>query len=375
MGISVAKSGEKSGRSGGMTDKIRVAVVGCGNIARRAHVPAWLASPYATITALCDPVAASRQQILDRHGLACATYQHLDDLLADAPPDVVDICSPTPYHYPLAKQALEAGCHVLLEKPPAQRLAQARELATLAQRKNLKLGVSFNYRYRDLVMQLKQTQEAGVLGEIVKMHIIHHGPLVFTDAEWLWDEQQSKYLLWEFGIHFLDILVHLLGPHVEIIQVLPTVQPGIGHTTDLEVTIRFANGATGRLEIVADSTRHSSYFTQMNVYGTATDAFVRWFPPSLMLVAGQVNPLAIVANELKAIWNIGSKILTGQFLKYRNISHYRLIDDYLSWIQGEADFPLKIENTLPTLHLLSEISQLVPAYRAPQEIKCASSAS
>lgn len=351
-----------------MKTPIRVAIVGCGNIARRAHVPAWLDRQDVRIVALCDPSIQTMKQIAERHNLDCLLHQSLDELIEQSRPDVVDVCSPTPFHYPLAKRALEAGCHVLLEKPPAQTLAQARELAAIAQANNLKLGVSFNYRYRDLVIKLKRAQESGILGEVVKVHITHHGPLIFTDAEWTWDERKSRYLLWESGIHFLDILVHLFGPHEEIVSVIPTVHPGIGHTTDIELIVRFRNGGVGRLEIVADSTRHSSFFTQINVYGTASDAFIRWFPASMMIVSGQVNPLALLWNEVRAIWEMGAKIVTGQFLKQRNISHYRLIGDYVNWLLGGADFALKMENALDTLRLLDEVSALVPAYCAAREV-------
>lgn len=351
-----------------MKTPIRVAIVGCGNIARRAHVPAWLDKPEVKIVALCDPSIQAMKQITERHQLDCSLHQDFDEMLETVRPDVVDVCSPTPFHYPLAKRALESGAHVLLEKPPAQTLQQATELDSIARAKGLKLGVSFNYRYRDLVHNLKQTQQSGVLGEIVKVHITHHGPLIFTDAEWTWDERKSRYLLWESGIHFLDILVHLFGPHEEIISVVPTVHPGIKHTTDIEVIVRFANGGTGRLEIVADSTRHSSFFTELKAYGTAADAFVRWFPASMMIVSGQVNPFALLLNEVKAIWELGTKVLTGQFIKQRNISHYRLIGEYVDWLAGKSDFALKMENALPTLRLLSEISERIPAYREANEM-------
>lgn len=346
-----------------MTEKIRVAIVGCGNIARRAHLPAWLNEPRATVAALCDPSPETTRQVRERYHLDCPEYPHLGEALTERRPDVVDICTSTPFHYTLARQAIDAGCHVLLEKPPARNTAQAQELGELAKAQRVKLGVVLNYRYRDLVQRLKETQQNGLFGDIVKINITHHGPLVFGDARWLWDEKESKYLLWEFGIHFLDILSYLLGHHEEIAWVRPTVQPGLGHTTDLEMLVQFAGGATGRLEIVADSTRGSSFFTHIEVYGTAMDAFIRWFPPSFRLVSGRVNPLALVYDELKAVWAMGTSLLLNRFLKQRNISHYRLISAYLDWLTDKEEFPLSMEKVLPTIRLLSDIERRIPSYQ------------
>jgi predicted dehydrogenase len=293
----------------------------------------------------------------------CAAYENLEDLLARERLDVLDICTPGFLHARQAAQALDAGCNVLVEKPPSHSADQADILREMARCKGLKLGAVLNYRYRDLVLGLKKLVENGTLGQVVKVHIVHHGPLVYTDAPWLWDEAQSKYLLWEYGIHLLDILVHLLGPHKHIVHVLPFVQPALGHTTDLEITAEFGNGAVGRLEITADSTRHSSQFTRINVYGTAMDAFVRWFPPSLRVVAGIDSPIELLRDEIKAICSVGLKLVRGQFIQHRNISHYRLISSYMDWIQGRTEFLLAFDKIMPTLRLLSQIESLVPTYR------------
>ena len=355
---------EKRIRAGGGGVPIRVGIVGCGAVARRAHVPAWLDHPSAALVALCDPVPEASRTIAARFGLSCPMYESLEALLETSRPDVLDICSPGFLHVEQTRRALEAGCHVLVEKPPAPGPEQAEELARLARSRGLKLGAVFNYRYRDLVMRLKEAIEKGAVGAPVKVYITHHGPVVFTDAPWLWDERRSKYLVWEFGIHFIDVLVHLLGPHERLVHVLPIEQLSLGHTTDLEVTVSFANGALGRLEITQDTTRHSSFFTQVNLYGTAADAFVRWFPPSFRLVAGQVSPLKLVWEEVASVSSVAVKLLRGTHRRDRNISHHRLIAAYADWILGRANYPLTFEAVLPTLRLLAEIEREVPTYRA-----------
>jgi predicted dehydrogenase len=345
-----------------MSERIRVAVVGCGTIARRAHVPAWLANPSVEVVGLCDPAPEAASVIVSRTGLTCPVFASLDDLLDRARPDVVDICSPTMLHVEQTTKALEAGCHVLVEKPPAPSPEDAQRLADLARHRDRKLGAVLNYRYRDLVMSLKEAQDSGRLGSIVKLRITHHGPLVFTDARWLWDESRSKYLLWEFGIHFVDMLVHLLGPHERLLYVAPHADPELGHTTDLELAAEFAGGAQGRLEITADSTRHSSSFTHVEAYGTAGDAFVRWFPPSFRIVGSQVNPIQLIVDEIRSTAGMAWMLARGEYLRYRNISHYRSIDAYVDWILGRAVYPMSFESVIPTLRLLADVEKRIPSY-------------
>ena len=120
-----------------MSERIRVVIVGCGNIARHAHVPAWLANPAVEIVGLCDPDIGAVRQITERYGLKCHLGHDLDSTLSAIQPDVLDICTPGFLHVAQAMQALNAGCHVLVEKPPAASLAEAKNLADLARLKGL----------------------------------------------------------------------------------------------------------------------------------------------------------------------------------------------------------------------------------------------
>jgi len=344
------------------TNKIRVGLVGCGGNARHAHVPALLSNPQVELVALCDPSDEAIQRILASR-LRCRVYHGLDQLLEHEDIDVVDICTPSSLHYAQARQALEAGVNVLVEKPPTQTVEQAEELVVLANQRDLKLGAVFNYRYRDLIIALKKAYDQDLLGQIVKIHVVHHGPMIYGDVPWLWDEKQSKYLLWEFGIHFLDIMVHLCGPHETILHVLPIRQESIDSTTDLEVTVRFRNGTLGKLEITSDTTRHSSFFTHINVYGTAMDAFIRFSPPSIRIVAGVHNPLSILVDDIKGVLGVAAKVFTGRYAAYRNISHKRLIDGYISWVARDSNFPLALERAMPTLRLLADIEKWIPSYQ------------
>jgi UDP-N-acetyl-2-amino-2-deoxyglucuronate dehydrogenase len=341
---------------------IRVAIVGCGAVARRHHLPAFTRNSRANVVVLCDPDPGAVAIIRQRFGLNCRECRDFEDVLSDTTVDAVSICAPSFTHYDYARRAISAGKHVLLEKPPVYRTEQALELISLAKQRDVKLGVVFNYRYRDLTEKVVAAREQGLLGKIVKLQIIHHANLVYSESPWVWDERKSKYLLYEYGIHFLDLMVHLCGEHEEIVSAVPTRQHSVQTTTDLQAVIRFKSGALGLLDLTQDSTRHSSYFTHVYVYGTGMDAFVRFFPPLVSFAAGMDSPQNYLIREFKTLSRFARLMLTGKFLSYRNHAHQRVIDMYIAWLTDGTPYPLTMQEALPTIRLLNDLEQRIPAY-------------
>jgi predicted dehydrogenase len=241
-------------------------------------------------------------------------------------------------------------------------MTELRMIAAAAARRDVKVGAMFNYRYRDLVIQLVSAVAAGQIGTISRVNITHHGPFVFGDAPWLWNEQRSRYLLWEFGIHFIDLLVHLLGPAERIMHVHAAEQKSVGHTTGLDIGIQFQSGSVGHLEIEADTIRHSSALTRIDVYGSVQDCFMRWFPPLFRLRSGVDTPMSILADEVRATCSIGKKLMRGQFIRHRNISHSRCIGSYVDWVRKAGKFPMSFDSIEPTMSLLDRISAEIPGY-------------
>jgi hypothetical protein len=93
------------------------------------------------------------------------------------------------------------------------------------------------------------------------------------------------------------------------------------------------------------------------------DAFIRFFPPSIRIVAGVHNPLNILTDDIKGTLGFAAKVFTGRYAAYRNISHKRLIDAYVDWIVGDSSFPLALESVLPTLRLLADVEKYIPSYQ------------
>jgi predicted dehydrogenase len=341
---------------------INIGIIGCGAITRHAHLPAWLGNPAVRVVGLCDQNEAAMAMLVNRHHLDCKTHTRLEDMLSGSQVDVLDICTPGHLHYEHAYAGLQAGCHILIEKPPVMSLVQAEDLLNLGQTVNRKVGTILNFRYYDIMQEAKKAIDSGLVGNITKVALVHHAGNIYSENAFLWNERESKYLLYDFGIHFLDAMIFLAGPVKKVEHVWARTSVYSGETTDLHVLWEYESGAIGSFEITCDFTLHSSHITHVTVFGTGMDMFIRRFPASVRLAAGIHNPFEILVSECRAIWRIASKLLTGKYLRWRNISHERVFALYTDWLEGKGEYPMKLSDCMATLRLLDEIEAMIPAY-------------
>jgi predicted dehydrogenase len=176
----------------------RVGVAGLGywgpNLARNFAELAELAW-------LCDLSPDLLPEAEGRHPQARTTTR-FDDLLADPDLDAIVIATPVVTHYELAKQALAAGKHVFVEKPPAQSSAEAEELSALAEEQGLVLMPGYLLLYHPAVAKLKELVDSGQLGDILYL---------YGNRQNLGQIRRDENALWSLGAHDLSVLLHLVG--------------------------------------------------------------------------------------------------------------------------------------------------------------------
>ena len=124
-----------------------------------------------------------------------------DDLCADPALDAIVIATPVPTHYALAKQALEAGKHVFVEKPPAMRASEMAELVELAEARNLVLMPGHLLLYHPGVKKLKGLVETGELGDVL---------CVYSNRQNLGIIRKDENALWSLGVHDLSVILYLI---------------------------------------------------------------------------------------------------------------------------------------------------------------------
>jgi len=150
--------------------KLRGGLVGCGDVANSSHLPAWRAQKDAQIVAFCDRNLEAARDVARRFGVAAA-YDDLSPMLRSEHLDFVDICSPPLTHFELSMEAIEAGLHVLVEKPMAIGLREAEDLVSAERGRGVKLCVVHNFLFTPVVCRAKSLVERGAIGEVVGVHV------------------------------------------------------------------------------------------------------------------------------------------------------------------------------------------------------------
>jgi predicted dehydrogenase len=155
---------------------------------------------------LCDLDEERRQRLAARYPAARATADYAD-LLGDETLDAIVVATPVPTHYALARQALDAGKHVFVEKPPAMRAAEMDELVRLAAAGDHVLMPGHLLLYHPGVLKLKELVDGGELGEVL---------CVYGNRQNLGIVRTNENALWSLGVHDLSVILYLLDEDPEL---------------------------------------------------------------------------------------------------------------------------------------------------------------
>lgn len=195
-----------------MSKKLRIAIVGCGGIANGKHMPSLSRQEDAEMVAFCDIVEERAQEAAKTYGVEGAVvYTDYRELLKAGGFDIVHVCTPNDSHSEITVAALEAGNHVMCEKPMAKTTAQAQEMLDAAKRTGMKLSVAYQNRYRSDSEYLKEVCANGELGEIYYAKAIAlRRRAVPTWGVFLDEEKQGGGPLIDIGTHALDLTLWMM---------------------------------------------------------------------------------------------------------------------------------------------------------------------
>jgi predicted dehydrogenase len=188
---------------------------------------------------LCDRESGFRELAESSHPEARWT-ERFEDLIEDASVDAIAIATDVPTHYPLAKEALEAGKHVFVEKPPAMRGAEMDELVAIADERDLALMPGHLLLYHPGVAVLKGMIESGELGDVFYLYgqRVNFGVI-----------RAHENALWSLGVHDLSVILYLLDEEPEEVTAhgRAFLQPGVEDVVFCE--LRFPSGKMAHMHL------------------------------------------------------------------------------------------------------------------------------
>ncbi|MFE6735387.1 Gfo/Idh/MocA family protein [Microbacterium sp. NPDC057650] len=219
---------------------LRIGIIGTGGIAD-AHISGYLAfGEQCEIAALADVLPGRAAQKAESFGLDAAAYDDPAAMIAEADLDMVSICTPPSTHAALAVAALDAGIHVLVEKPMAPSLEECDAMLAAQERSGRLLSVVAQNRFREDLATLKHVVDSGVLGPIshVRVDSAWWRGLPYYDLWWrgTWEKEGGGCTL-NHAIHHIDLLLWLLGRPVEVTAMLANTQHDNAEVEDLSVAV------------------------------------------------------------------------------------------------------------------------------------------
>ncbi len=290
-----------------MSNPLKVGVIGVGGIAG-THFPGWKAGKNTELVALSDLFPEPLERVAKAQEVT-KTYLKAEDLINDPDIDIVDICTPSAYHAPLAIAALNAGKHVICEKPLAPTPQDIDAMIAARDKSGKYLMTAQHFRFQNDTIALKKEIETGIMGDIyhARSWMLRRNMLP-TGPGFIYKKNSGGGPCIDIGVHILDLTLWMMsnpkpisvsGVTQDKLSRVPGAFSGWGDGTipqDMDVEefasafVRFDNGATLILEVswmLHHNTQGKFEDMQMWLYGTQSG--LNW--PS--------NQIATSNNETK----------------------------------------------------------------------------
>lgn len=279
---------------------ISAATIGAGSIAQHCHMPGYARSPHAELTAFADPDPARHREIKKLFP-AARGYKTHEEMFANEKLDVVSICTPNKFHAEGVFAALDAGCHVLCEKPMATTLDDARKMDAAAKKARKLLMIGFTHRTFAGNKQCKEILTKRGLGKpfMIRLRFAHGGPFPgWAKNDWFYNKDLAAGgALLDMGIHAIDLALWLMGPISAVTAKTAAIVKRIEVDDNALMLLEFASGALGYIEVGWTS---KPGFTGFEVYGTK-GSLICDYNKGLQLCGGKASAGEDSVSEWKVL--------------------------------------------------------------------------
>ena len=307
---------------------LNFAIYGCGVISK-THAMALNDVQGAQLIACADFNPAAAETFAQTNGIRM--LPDWNALLQCDEVDAICICTPSGTHAPLAIEALNAGKHVVLEKPMALDTAQCDEIIAAAERNQKHITVIAQMRTAPDIVRAKQLLQKGALGQIImaQLHMCYFRPITYYQGSWRGTKKMDGGgALMNQGIHGVDILRNLMGPVKQVKSVVRTLLHDIEVEDAAVASLEFESGAIG--VITASTATAPGYDRELRIYGTRGGMEFKEDKMVRLVLDGVEQPCEAFVSTGAATSNL--------LLDYRG--HARQLDAFVRAIGGEdVDYP------------------------------------
>jgi len=242
-----------------MAKQVRVGIVGTSWYADWMHLPALKSHPQVQLAAICGRNRDRAEEMAKKYEIP-QVFTDYQAMIEQAGLDALIVALPDDLHYPVTMAALDAGLHVLCEKPLAFTLEQAQQMVARAEQAGVKHMTYFTWRWLPAFQYLQRLIQEGYLGRCFYSQFRFVGGYGRKGQyQWKWDRQHGLGILGDLGVHMIDLAHWCLGDIAKVSAHLPTyiARPGVaGQPLDPAndaalLSLQYADGSQGVIQVSA----------------------------------------------------------------------------------------------------------------------------
>jgi len=240
-----------------MVEKLRVGVIGASWYSDLRHLPALKSHPHAETVAICDVLQDRAKEMAKKYDIPFVSTDYRE-VIEKGDLDALFVVTPDDTHHAITMTALDAGLHLMCEKPLAHNSGQAREMYEKAETMGVKHMTFFSFRWPPHYRYLKELIDDGYIGRCFDCYItLFTGSGLGGGYSWRYDQNHGNGMLSEYGAHMIDQARWLIGDiakvnaHLRMFLDRPGLDGGALDPTNDSVlmAIEFENGAQGSMQL------------------------------------------------------------------------------------------------------------------------------
>jgi 1,5-anhydro-D-fructose reductase (1,5-anhydro-D-mannitol-forming) len=267
---------------------LRWGLVGLGRHITEEIVPAMRRSTAAEIVACAGRDVAAAGAFAERFAIT-RVHDNFEDLVLDPDVDAVFVATPNALHTAVVLAAARAGKHILCEKPLALTAADGRAMVSACRAAGVQLRVGLHLRFERSLQRIAEILQSGAIGTPRALSIERTAPLA-ERVPWRGDRGQGGGILFDVGVHLLDLVPRLLATEITAICGLATPEPPTGRSADtIAILLRLHNGVQATIRASRETPFAGNDLVVIGTAGMLRTGPLRWAPEHRITVTTEAG--------------------------------------------------------------------------------------